>query len=183
MKYDDPGRPEFSERHAQRDRPKKAKLPPPTPFDMAVRFLKVRDRSEKELRLKLRQKGVEADQIDVTIERMRTLGYLDDERFAKARAESLLARGRLGPRGVAARLSAAGVARESVKDAVDGAMESRSELELAIEVLQKKHPQARGTTDQKVRARAVRFLLGRGFSSSVISKALSVEFEPEPGSE
>jgi regulatory protein len=145
-----------------------------------VRYLKVRDRSEKELRLKLRQKAVPPEEIDQAIERVRKLGYLDDARFAKARAESLIGRGRLGPRGVAARLARAGVERGAAQEAIDGAMERHDELETVRALVKKKHPQAIGTDDPKVRARAVRFLLGRGFSSSIISRALQVEVEPNP---
>jgi regulatory protein len=160
------------------DRPRRPKAPPPTPFELAVRFLKLRDRSERELRIKLRQKGVEAGAIDEAVEKVRRLGYLDEARMAHARAESLISRGKLGPRGVAARLGRAGVDRAEVQAAVKGALNRHDELEIVRALVRKRHPDAVGSRDPKVRARAVRFLLGRGFSPGVVSKALEVEIDP-----
>ena len=151
------------------------KAPPPSAYALCLRWLTVRDRTEVELRRKLGQKELAPHEIDAAIERVRGLGYLDDARFAQVRADGLLARGRLGPRGVAARLAAAGLSREQVAAAIRQAMEGRSELALARAALVKKHPAAVGTSDAKLRSKAVRFLLGRGFSADAAGKALDLD--------
>ena len=158
---------------------RRAKAPPPTAFAQALRWLTVRDRSEAELRTKLKRAKHLPEQIEAAVLRLRALGYLDDARFARVRAESLIARGRLGPRGAAARLAAAGLSREQVQTAVGSAMKDRDELALARAALLRKHPGAVGSDDPKLRARAVRFLLGRGFSGAVVGRALGVEVEGE----
>src|SRR6185312_210663 len=124
-----------------------SKTAPPSALDQALRWLAVRDRTEGELRLKLKRKSYPADQIAAALERLRGLGYLDDARFARGRAEVLLARGRLGPRGVQARLLAAGLSREQIAEAVGKAMENRDELTLAKAALARRHPDAAGTPD------------------------------------
>ncbi|MBS2028349.1 MAG: RecX family transcriptional regulator [Deltaproteobacteria bacterium] len=150
---------------------------PPSALDQALRWLAVRDRTEGELRLKLKRKSYPADQIAAALERLRGLGYLDDARFARGRAEALLSRGRLGPRGVESRLLAAGLDRELISTAVRNAMATRDELSLARAALARRHPEAPGTPDRKLRSKAVRFLLGRGFSSDVVSRALGVDVD------
>lgn len=167
-------RPPGSTAGPRRSAPRKAQ-PAASAYALCLRWLTVRDRTEVELRRKLAQKEIAPPEIDAAIERIRGLGYLDDARFAKVRAEGLLARGRLGPRGVAARLAAAGLSREQVGSAVRRAMEGRSELDLARAALLKKHPAAVGTSDPKLRSKAVRFLLGRGFSADAAGKALDLD--------
>ena len=170
--------PRSSSRRAARS-PGEERPPRPvaTPMDLALRWLKIRDRSEVELRRKFREKGVEPEQVDATIEKLKGLDLLSDTRFAAGRAGSLVRGGRYGPRAVKAKLTQAGVARGTVDGAVTEAMSTRDELEMARTALQKKHPLSIGTKDQKLRAKAVRFLLGRGFNANVVSKALQVEIE------
>ncbi len=148
------------------------RAPPPTPMGRALRWLSIRDRSEAELRRKLREAEVAPEQIDATLERLRSLGYLDDERFARSRARALLGRGRHGPRAVSSKLAQAGLARDSVAQAVSEAMASCDELAMARGVIDRKYPQAPGNPDARVRAKAMRFLLGRGFNASVARQAV-----------
>jgi regulatory protein len=155
--------------------------PPPTAYAYLLRLLTVRDRTERELRGRLARKGYVAAEADAAMERVRALGYLDDARFAKGRAEGLLSRGRLGPRAVQARLSASGIDRPAAQAAVARAMEGRDELDLARVALQRKHPLVDASSDPKLRARAMRFLLGRGFSAGIIARVLRVEVEEDQG--
>jgi regulatory protein len=143
-------------------------------YDRALRLLSIRDHAEVELRRKLRKAEHEPAEIDAAIERVRALGYLDDARFARVRASALVSQGRLGPRGVREKLRQAGVKDELVSAALSGAMEGRDELELARDLIARKHPAAIGSRDQKLRARAARFLASRGFSTDVIFKALRI---------
>lgn len=155
----------------------KRKAEPPTAYGRALRLLGVRDRTERELRQRLARAGHVEEEIAKALERLRSHGYLDDERFARGQAESLLSRGRVGPRAAAVKLVAAGVTREQAREAVRNSMSTRDELQLARAALAKRHPEAAASEDPRVRARAVRFLLGRGFSPGVVSRALHVELE------
>lgn len=143
-------------------------------YDRALRLLSIRDHAEVELRRKLRKAEHEPAEIDAAIERVRALGYIDDARFARLRASSLVSQGHLGPRGVREKLRQAGVKDELASAALSKAMEGKDELELARELVARKHPAAVGSKDQKVRARAARFLAGRGFSMDVIYRALRI---------
>jgi regulatory protein len=169
-------------RREQEEKDKKdmnRKRPEASPYDLAMRWLKIRDRSETELRRKYREKKVDQTAVDEVIAKLKTMGMLNDKTFANAKAVGLVNRGKHGPKMIAARLAAAGVAKESIKEAVTGAMGGVDELAMAREALKKKHPAAIGTKDQKLRAKAYRFLLSRGFSGSVVGKALQVVVENE----
>jgi regulatory protein len=143
-------------------------------------------RSEAQLRARLERAGFEAVASEV-LAWARRLGYLDDSAYARGRARALLAPGRAGPRLVERKLAAAGIPRADARRAVAEAVAERAggvggpgggEAALCREALARK---LRGADpdalDPKARARAVRFLLGRGFSPEVVSRVLRAEVE------
>ena len=72
---------------------------PATVLEAAARLLEARPRSTAEVRRRLRDAGYRADLVEEAIDRLATLGYLDDEAFARAWVES---RDRARPRGARA---------------------------------------------------------------------------------
>jgi regulatory protein len=145
---------------------------------MALRVLAFHARTEAQLRARLDRAGL-ADQVDEVLPWLRRLGYVDDTAWARARARALLA-ARSGPRRVEERLRAAGIpaaaARAAVSEAVvERAGEGGGELALCRAALSAK---LRGADpddlDERARARAARFLLGRGFSGAVVARALGL---------
>ena len=65
-------------------------------LDAAARFLEARPRSEDEVRRKLVRLGYRAELVDDAVAKLLTVGYLDDEAFARSWVES---RDRAKPRG------------------------------------------------------------------------------------
>ena len=112
------------------------------------------------------------------------LGYLDDVAYARARARSLLAPGRLGPRLAERQLLLAGIAPPAAREAVAAALAEGgpaaqggegAEPALARRLAEKR---ARGVAldglPERERARLARFLLGRGFSGGAVSRVLGI---------
>lgn len=64
-------------------------------YEAGLRLLAYRPRSEREMRQRLARRGFERPLIDETVERLRRLGYLDDEAFARYWTEN---RDQLSPR-------------------------------------------------------------------------------------
>jgi len=127
--------------------------------EVAVRALRHRDRSAAELDERLRARGVEeGDRRDVlgTLERA---GYLDDERFALARAQSLAQRG-AGDARVRDDLERRGVAAETIAAAL-AALEPERERAERIAV-------ARGRTP-----RTARYLAAHGFDEDAVAAAVA----------
>jgi regulatory protein len=68
-------------------------MPDRDPIEIATRALQHRDRSRTEVDDRLARAGVEADERLEALEMLERVGYVDDERFAAARACALASRG------------------------------------------------------------------------------------------
>jgi SOS response regulatory protein OraA/RecX len=79
---------------------------------VAGRALGTRDLSVAALARQLRRAGVGEDEIEETVGRLRSTGYLDDERVAHLRAARLAERG-YGDAAIDARLEREGIGREA----------------------------------------------------------------------
>ena len=63
------------------------------PLELAARALRHRDRSRRELDRRLEEVGIEEAERAKTLDTLERIGYLDDRRFAAARARTLAERG------------------------------------------------------------------------------------------
>jgi regulatory protein len=156
----------------------------------ALRLLAARPRTGAQIRKRLARDQLD-EAADEVLEWLARLGYLDDAAYARARARSLLAPGRLGPRLAQRRLVAAGVseaeAREAVAEALMAAAEARSaesfsgaEAELCRALAERRLRGASPSSlDEKARARLARFLLGRGFSGRAVARVLGAYVDQE----
>ena len=90
--------------------------------------------------------------------------------MARRRAEDLLRRG-YGRLRVAHELTRRGVADSVVEAAIAAALEGRRDAEFARRALQRKFGEA-PLTDASARARAYRFLIGRGHPTEAVADVL-----------
>jgi regulatory protein len=164
-------------------------LPPETPLARAkakaLRLLAARPRTEAQVRERLARDGLAAEAEEV-LAWLRRLGYLDDEAYARARARSLTAPGRLGPQLAERRLMAAGVPPGVARDAVAAALlgaepgAEAAEAELCRALASRRAGGAPlESLDEGARARMARFLLGRGFSGRAVALVLGVCVDSE----
>lgn len=145
---------------------------------LALRLLAHRARTEAQIRARLERAGFEAPVIDAALARLRDLRFLDDAAYAEARAETLLSRGRFGPAAAEQRLAAEGVVEATAAAAVRAACGPRDERALARECLASRRPALSPEASPAERARAARFLLGRGFSEETVRDVLSAWEDP-----
>ena len=94
-------------------------------YDKAIKLLSLREHTEKELRAKLEDKGFSGEDIDSTIERLKTEGYLSEERFASAFIRSRLRKNPEGRPLLLSRLSEKGSPRDIAVAALDEAWEEK----------------------------------------------------------
>ena len=149
---------------------------------VALRVLAFHARTEAQLRARLAREGL-AEQQDEVLAWLRRLGYVDDAAWARARARALLA-ARVGPRRVEVRLRAAGIPGAAARGAVAAALAAQAgarpgrepaELSLCRAALAARLRGADpGGLDERARARAARFLLGRGFSGGAVARVLGL---------
>jgi regulatory protein len=143
---------------------------------LALRVLAHHARTEAQLRARLERAG-HGDVAAEVLAWLRRLGYVDDAAFARGRARSLLGAGRAGPRLAERRLVVAGIPRAEARRAVAEAVtQAGDEPALCRAALARKLGAARpDDLDAKGRARAARFLLGRGFSPEVVARVLRLD--------
>ena len=130
-------------------------------LDAALKALRHRDRSAAELDARLAQRGVGDAQRGQALETLARIGYVDDERFASARAEQLAARGS-GNALIRHDLEGRGVASEHVEAALS-ALEPERERAAAIAV-------RRGRS-----VKTARYLASRGFDADALEGIVAPE--------
>jgi regulatory protein len=133
--------------------------PDTDPYELALRALSTKERTERELSEWLRERGVEeADRLDVLV-RLTESGGLDDERFARGYAEDKRRISGWGDERIREALEARGVARELIDSALGGEGEGE-QLERAAALLRDRGIDC---STEPERDRALRLLARRGF--------------------
>ena len=148
-------------------------------LESALRLLAYRPRSEQELHDRLIRKGYESAVIEETLGRLRELGYLDDEAFARFWTETRQA---LSPKSrllLAVELRRRGVAQSTAEQATADI----SDEEAAYQAASRRLRTLRGLEYQRFRERLGGFLTRRGFSYDVARRTLDrcwAELQGEP---
>jgi regulatory protein len=141
---------------------------PEDAFELAVAALGRKERSAAELAEWLRRRGVEEIEIEAALERLRALGEIDDERFARRFAEDKRELAGWGAERIREVLVARGVALEHAEAAVadDGHGE---QVGRAVGLLSRRG--GRLETDAE-RARALAYLTRRGYGYEIAYEAV-----------
>lgn len=135
----------------------------PHALEAAMKYLALRERSEQEVRARLRRSCFDESAIERVIGVLRLHGLLSDSRFAGQWAESRLRR--YGKTRVARELQTKGVGSEEIKKALD-ALPEEEEYRRAVSQAQKLQRKYRG--DQK---KLIQALIRRGYRYSLAKKA------------
>ncbi|HEU4759741.1 MAG TPA: regulatory protein RecX, partial [Dehalococcoidia bacterium] len=135
----------------------------------ALRLLSYRPRSEAELRQRLARRGAPPPIVQQTIDRLRELGLVDDEGFARSWVES---RDQASPRSrrlLASELRAKGVARPDA----DTAVASVDDEDAAYRAGQRRARTVAGLPWPDFQRRLSGFLLRRGFGYETVRTAVA----------
>jgi regulatory protein len=128
----------------------------------AVRLLARREYSRAELEARLIAKGAARSEVAAVLDELAALGYVSNERYARAIAEQKA--GRYSRRNISSELKAKGVDADDIDAALAAAdIDDASALEA---LWQRRF--GRPPADNREKARQVRFLQARGFSLSAI---------------
>ena len=142
----------------------------------ALKFLSARPRSVSEMVKKLKSKKYAASVIETTVEFLKQRGFLDDEKFAKLFANSLVDSRPAGARKLRFDLKQKGVP-ESVIESTMAGLKDYDEVRMARELVLKRFRLMTGVSEETKKRRVFGFLQRRGFSSDVIFKALKIHDE------
>ena len=143
-------------------------------YDRALNMLAVRGRAATELRRLLIRKGEPAEHVDAAIERLRTVGFIDDASFAREFARSRAVGGGVSRRRVQQELARRGVDRDVSRDAIASVfVEEAVDEHAALMRIATKKLRTLGKLDVPTqRRRLYGFLARRGYDVDDITRAL-----------
>ncbi|WP_457652882.1 RecX family transcriptional regulator [Rhodocaloribacter sp.] len=145
----------------------------------AFHYLAYRARTEREVRRKLSGKGFEEGVIDEVVGRLHTLGYLDDEAYARTYVQARFAGRGYGPQRIRAELLRRGVDRAHVDAALDELLAEDDVVARARRHAAKRWPRLAAEPDpRKRRKKLTDYLVRRGFSFDVVRRVVD-ELERE----
>lgn len=144
----------------------------------AMELLFYRSRTEAELRKKLLEREYSEEETDAAIEYVKSYGYLNDRTYAEQYV--LSNRGAKGPAAIRRELRKKGVADETADEVLSGLPEDDTG---PVAALIEKRAGAPHRMDEKEYRRIFAFLARRGFSGSVIHKAMREYSESGEGPE
>ena len=130
-------------------------------FEVAVRALGAHDRTAAEIDERLERRGIPAGERAEALVRLGRLGYLDDERVARTRAELLASRGS-GDALIRDDLERRGVDADGIESAL---AELEPERERA----------ARIAAERGISPRTARYLASRGFAGETVAALVARE--------
>jgi regulatory protein len=137
-------------------------------YEAALRLLSYRPRSEKEMRMRLKRRGIAPALVEETVERLRRLHYLDDKAFARFWTES---RDSISPRSrglIRRELLFKGIDAETATSTV----EDLDDEEAAYRAASKRLHAFEGLSYDVFRRRLGGFLTRRGFGYNVVRRTL-----------
>lgn len=124
------------------------------PLDVAISALRHRDRTAAELDERLAAKGIDAAERRQALETLGRIGYVDDARFARTRAEQLAGRGS----------GDALIRRDLGRRGIDAEV-----VEAALHALEPERERAERITEQRGRSvKTARYLASKGFGADVL---------------
>ena len=143
-------------------------------MNAAYRLLAYRDRSVSEIRERLKQKEFQPDVIGSVVEELTSLGYLDDEKFAKTWSGALARNKKVGPRYILSALAKKGIKRDIAQNAVAKLFDEPAAEEKEIKALveQKTSLYKRSLTPLQKKKRIYNFLIRRGFSYHAVMQVI-----------
>jgi regulatory protein len=104
------------------------------PIEIAARALQHRDRSRRDLEERLARAGIDEDRRADALETLERVGYVDDGRFAGARAGALAGRG-YGDEWIRHDLGEHGVAAEAIAAAIESLVPESERVAALVERL------------------------------------------------
>lgn len=132
-----------------------------SPRHIAIDILSRRDNSVREMRQKLKKKGISEEEIQDTIVWLQEKKLLDDSMFAQKKAESIFRTKLVGPSYIRMKLKSAGIEDSIIEITLDDLADDdqwQVRAKQALVQWKKAHPK-----HAEDKTRHMRFLASRGF--------------------
>ncbi|HTK28355.1 MAG TPA: RecX family transcriptional regulator [Vicinamibacterales bacterium] len=149
----------------------------------ALKMLARRELSERQVRQRLARKGHDDASIEDAVARLKAERALDDTRVAAAIARTQSELRRRGRARVAREVESAGIAGAVARRAVDEAFASIDPDAQLDACLSRRLRGGRAIADDREFARLYRYLIGQGFESGQVMRALRARAAKPPAEE
>ena len=139
-----------------------------TPFDRALKYLLIRQRSVKEIHAYLLKKNYEQNDIDEAIKRLIELKFLNDDDFTRVFIENRQRKGK-SKRSIEFELKLKGVSKDQSEEILESA---KSDYKTALEFITKRTKQYDRFEREEKQKKIISRLRSRGYDWETISKVL-----------
>lgn len=148
-------------------------------FNRALHYLGFRMRSEQEVKDKLAEIGYGQAVILEAIVKLRRLGFVNDESFARAFVETQKKTSGQGPKAIQQKLQQKGISKP-LQEEILGEYAGDEQIAIARKMAEKESRKNKVESPQQKEMRIQQALLRKGFSYEIIKEALSfLTFEIE----
>ena len=137
-------------------------------YQIALRFLSYRPRSEAEIRKRLEREELLPDTIEQIITRLRDEHQLDDKRFAEMYAESKMLAKPIGAHRLRLELRKKGISDSIIRHVEQSYCNEENELKNARRLAEKKLSTDKANDPMKRKKRLADFLVRRGFGWDIV---------------
>jgi regulatory protein len=151
--------------------------------EAALRLLKVRPRTELEIRRRFRVLRTDRQAADRVVADLKAEGLVDDRVFATLWIDEKIQRGDCGRIRISRDLEAKGIERAVVAEELKAALSDAKEVDLAGRLALKKMGRLGDVNAQEARRKVYTYLLGRGFTSDSAAEATKRAIELEARTE
>ncbi len=139
----------------------------------ALRFLRSRGRTTKDLKHRLQKKHDFADHTVAEVTSwLQKLGYIDDRQYAEDRIERYVLKQRYGREGLVAKLVSEGVDRLLAEEVVYNAVSAEDERRWAYELVEERATKLRDREPDKRKRTIFSYLRRHGFEHDYIMSAI-----------
>ncbi|AOQ23761.1 Regulatory protein RecX [Moorella thermoacetica] len=150
----------------------KTESTPAVAWEYALKLLTYRPRSEGEMMRRLQARGFASRIVTATINKLKEVGLLDDERFARDLATYRLATRPVGRIRLQQELQQHGVTPQLAAATVKDLLTPETEMAAARKLAQK-YRRRPGEDDRRFSRRLARFLWQRGYDGEIIRGVLA----------
>lgn len=137
----------------------------------AASFCAESERSVAEVERRLRKWGVDGDDIDSIIDKLKSDDFVNDERYCKAYINDRFRLNHWGKVKIVYELKKRGLDKEYIDAAIDD-IDDDEYIEVLKEVVEAKRRTLKETDTYSASAKILRYALTRGFESDIVSKVI-----------
>jgi regulatory protein len=147
-------------------KPKK-KLSPTEALAKILRYCAYQERSHQEVKSKLYSYGLRTDEVDETLTRLITEGFLNEERFAKAFAGGKFRMKKWGRVKIQHELQAQGLTKNCIQRGLKE-IDNSDYSKTLVTLLKKKLSEVAEANPFKKRDKVARFAIGKGYEPEMV---------------